>query len=228
LAATLALWRERRRLLASYTGILCLVFAYTLTDNCLERPDGLIIGTVFTLLLMTASGLSRSLRAVELRIPHGYFADVESWRMGPELRGKKVHLVPIASSSAEARRKKKAEIAKYYSVRGPFLFLHVNLLDNRSEFSAPLEVTLSREGNDYIAEVHGAIAIANSIAFVSECIDPISIMIGLTRRDLMAQAVRYLIFGEGETGLMVYTILVRYWDWTPGEDVRPLIFLMSD
>src|SRR5688572_9666034 len=27
---------------------------------------------------------------------------------------------------------------------------------------------------------------------------------------------------------MVYTILLRYWDWTLEEDVRPLIFLMSD
>ena len=27
---------------------------------------------------------------------------------------------------------------------------------------------------------------------------------------------------------MVDTILLRYWDWTPEEDVRPLIFLMSD
>jgi len=44
----------------------------------------------------------------------------------------------------------------------------------------------------------------------------------------MAQAIRYLLFGEGETGLMVYTILLRYWDWTPEEDVRPLIFLMSE
>ena len=76
--------------------------------------------------------------------------------------------------------------------------------------------------------MYGAIAIANSIAFVSEAIDPISIFIGLTRRDLMSQAIRYLLFGEGETGLMLYTILVRYWDWTSGEDVRPLIFLMSD
>ena len=47
-AATLALWRERRRVLATYTGIVCVVFAYTLVDNCLERPDGLIIGTIFT------------------------------------------------------------------------------------------------------------------------------------------------------------------------------------
>jgi hypothetical protein len=227
-AATLALWRERRWGLASYTGILCLVFAYTLADNCLERPDGLIIGTVFTVLLILGCALSRSIRSVEFRIPYGYFADVESWRLGPETRGKKVHLVPIPSSSADARRTKRAEIVRHYNVRGPFLFLHVNLLDNRSEFSAPLEVSLRKDGNDYVGEVFGALAIANTIAYVSEIIDPISIFIGLTRRSLMAQAIRYLLFGEGETGLMVYTILLRYWDWTPEADVRPFIFLMSD
>ena len=227
-AATLALWRERRRWIATYCGILCLVFAYTLADNCVERPDGLIIGAIFTLLLMLACGLSRSLRSVELRITEGWFSDFESWQIGPELRGKKVHLIPMKNSSAEARNKKREEIAKYYNVRGPFLFVHVNLLDNRSEFSAPLEAMIRKEGTDYFAEVYGAIAIANSIAFVSECIDPISVFIGLTRLDLMTQALRYILFGEGETGLMVYTILLRYWDSTPEGDVRPLIFLMSD
>jgi len=227
-AATLALWRERRWGLAFYTGVLCLVFAYTLADNCLERPDGLIIGTVFTVLLILGCAVSRSIRSVEFRIPHGYFADVESQRLGPETRGKKVHLVPIPSSSADARRTKRAEIVRHYNVRGPFLFLHVNLLDNRSEFSAPLEVSLRKEGSDYVGEVFGALAIANTIAYVSEIIDPISVFIGLTRRSLMAQAIRYLLFGEGETGLMVYTILLRYWDWTPEADVRPFIFLMSD
>jgi hypothetical protein len=39
---------------------------------------------------------------------------------------------------------------------------------------------------------------------------------------------RYILFGEGETGLMFYTILLRFWDMTPEDDVRPLIFLMSD
>jgi hypothetical protein len=228
LATTLALWRERRRAMAAYAGVLCLVFAYTLVDNCVERPDGLIIGSVFTLLLMFSSGISRSIRSIEMRIPHAYFADVESWRMGPELRGKKVHLVPIQTCSPEARRRKRVEITRHYNVRHPFLFLHVHLLDNRSEFAAPLEMTLRKDGKDYVAEVYGAIAIANTIAYVSEAIDPISIFLGLTRRDLMGQAARYLLFGEGETGLMVYTILLRYWEWTPEDDVRPLIFLMSD
>src|SRR5262245_54985708 len=155
------LWRKRRWWLAIYTGCISLVFAYTLADNCLERPDGLIIGSIFTVLLITASGLSRSIRSVEFRIPQGYFSDVESWRMGPELRGKKVHLVPIKGFSPEGRSKKKAEILRYYSVRGPFLFLHVNQLDNRSELTSPLEVTLRKDGDDYLAKVYAATAIAN-------------------------------------------------------------------
>lgn len=104
----------------------------------------------------------------------------------------------------------------------------MNLLDNRSEFLAPLEVEISRDGQDYMIEVFGAAAIANTIAYISEQIDPISILIGLTRQNLMQQAFRYVLFGEGETGLMVYTILLKYWDMTPEDDVRPLIFLMSD
>jgi hypothetical protein len=227
-AAMLALWRERRFAMAIYAGFLTLIFLYTLADNCIERPDGLIIGTIFTVLLILVSGLSRSIRSVEFRIPEGYFADVESWRMGPELRGKKVHLVPVPDSSLAARERKRSEIRRHYGVRGPFLFLHVNLIDNRSEFQSPLDATLRKDGDDYIGEVYGAPAIANTIAYISECIDPISIFIGLTRKDLMGQAIRYLLFGEGETGLLVYTILQRYWDWTTEEDVRPLIFLMSD
>ena len=139
-----------------------------------------------------------------------------------------MHLAPIPSSSAEARRTKRGEIARYYGVRGPFLSLHVNLLGNRSEFSAPLELSLRKEARGLTSRKCLAPSPRHTIAFVSEAIDPISIFIGLTRRDLMAQAVRYLLFGEGETGLVVDTILLRYWDWTPKEDVRPLIFLMSD
>jgi len=227
-AATLSLWHERRHAMALYSGFLTLVFAYTLIDNCIERPDGLIIGTIFTLILMLVCGISRSMRSMEFRIPFGFFVDVESWTLGPQLRGKRVHMVPMKNSSAGDRRRKKAEIARHFKIDGPFLFLHVHLVDNRSEFTAPLDFKISKEGDDYVADVYGAVAIANTIAFISEAIDPISIFISLTRRGLMQQAVNYLLFGEGETGLMVYAILLRYWEWTPEEDVRPLIFLMSD
>jgi hypothetical protein len=44
----------------------------------------------------------------------------------------------------------------------------------------------------------------------------------------MTQSIRFFLLGEGETGLLVYAILLRYWQYTPEEDVRPYIFLMSD
>ena len=81
---------------------------------------------------------------------------------------------------------------------------------------------------DVGGDVFGAVAIANTIAYISELIDPTSIFLGLTRQNLMTQSLRYLLWGEGETALMVYTILLRYWEWTPDEDIRPLIFLMSE
>lgn len=227
-AATLDLWGNGQRLAALAAGSITLVFAFTLVDNVLERPDGVIIGAIFVFLVMTLSGISRSARSIEFRVSKLYFSDPESARLGMELVGKKVHLVPIRTDTPAARRRKKSEILKHYKVSGPFLFVHVHLLDNRSEFAAPVEVSLSRDGDDYVGHVRGAIAIANTLAYISEIIDPISIFIGLTRRNLMTQAFRYLVFGEGETGLMLYTILLSYWDWTPEEDVRPLIFLMSD
>ena len=73
----------------------------------------------------------------------------------------------------------------------------MNLLDNCSEFLAPLGVEVRREERDYVIEVHGAIAIADTIAYLSEMVDPISIFLSLTREDLTRQVFRFLFLGRG-------------------------------
>ena len=188
----------------------------------------MIIGSAFILLVLVVSTVSRSVRATEIRVSEADFVDQASTELGPSLVGKKVHIVSMKARSPEARAEKGAEIRRYYRIDEPLAFVHVNLLDNRSEFLAPLEVAVRREGRDYVIEVHGAIAIANTIAYLSEMVDPISIFLSLTRQDLTRQAFRFLLFGEGETGLLVYAILLRYWEWTPEDDVRPRIHLLSD
>ena len=122
--------------------------------------------------------MSRSTRSFELRVSEAFLSSQQSRRLALEVVGKKIHLVPIRGDTPEARAKKREEIIRHYSVQGPFLFVHVHLRDNRSEFSAPLEFELAREGPDYVTNVYGAIAIANTIAYVSEMIDPISIFNG--------------------------------------------------
>jgi hypothetical protein len=139
-----------------------------------------------------------------------------------------VNLASLRTNTPQTRQRKAAELRRYYATKGPIAFIHVKLLDNRSEFIAPLQVHVTKEGEDFVIEVTGAIAIANTIAYVSELIDPISIFLGLTRHNLMTQSLRFLLWGEGETGLLVYTILLKYWESTPEDDVRPFIFLMSE
>jgi hypothetical protein len=154
--------------------------------------------------------------------------DEESNRLWTSIAGKKVNLVPVRSMDPEARERKAAEIQRYYTVQGPLAFVHVALLDNRSEFLAYLQVRVTEDSGHYLIEISRAIAIANTIAYISEELDPISIFLQLSRQNMVTQSLRYLLWGEGETGLMVYTILVRYWNWTPEEDVRPVIFLISE
>jgi hypothetical protein len=228
LAVALALWRERARLTAAFFWIVTAVFVFTLVDNVIERPDGVIIAAVFIFAVIVIGSLSRFSRSTELRVANFSFRDEESASKWPLVIGKHVHLVPLRTNTASARRRKLNEIRKYYAIQGPVAFIHVHLMDNRSEFLADLRVGVRNEDDNYVVEVFGAPAIANTIAYVSELIDPISIFLGLTRQNLMTQALRYLFFGEGETGLMVYTILIKYWEWTPEDDVRPLIFLMSE
>ena len=227
-AAALALWREHDRFESAYCWIVSVVFLYTLVDNVIERPDGLIIASIFITVVIVFSAASRYRRATELRVSDLTLVDETSTRLWQSIVDKKVNLVPIRSTDPADRERKVAEIRKYYTVDGPLAFVHVQLLDNRSEFLANLQVKVTTEGDHYLIQVSQAIAIANTIAYVSELTDPISIFLGLSRQNLMTQALRYLFWGEGETGLMVYTILVRYWNWTPPGDVRPVIFLISE
>lgn len=220
--------QESNKWLSNYFWLVAAVFAFTFVDNVIERHDGIIISAAFILLVVVVSAISRYQRATELRVAQFEFVDDASKNVWKEIVNKKVNLVPLRTSTPEHRAYKEKEIRKHYKVHGPIAFVHVSFLDNRSEFLAPLTVRVFHENDDYVIEVHGAIAIANTIAFISELIDPISIFVGLTRLNLMSQSVKYLLFGEGETGMMIYKILLRYWDWTPEEDVRPMIFLMSE
>jgi hypothetical protein len=62
--------------------------------------------------------------------------------------------------------------------------------------------------------------VANTIAYVSELLDPKQLFLSLSRKPPMTQAFRYIFWGEGEVGLQVYSILIKDWNWTPPGDVR--------
>ena len=232
-AVTIALGREcqlrkpQTILLVGYFFIVALVFVFTLGDNVLSRPDGIIIAMTFVILLLLASAISRSVRSTEMRVSEVTFADQESAELWNSITGKKVNLLPYHRATVLGRGELEEKIRKHYVLTEPLAFLHVHLQDNRSEFVSTLRVLVRRDGQHYVIEVRGAVAIANAVAYLCELLDPISILLGLTTKNLMKQSMAYLFWGEGETALMVYTILVRYWEWTKPTTERPRIFLMS-
>lgn len=228
-AAALSLVRAGERLVGYYCWFVALIFAYTTIANVIERPDGIIIASIFIFVIIAFCAISRYRRATELRVSGVIFADAESEKIFTAIRGKKVHLVPIRGIDVPICKRKAKEIKEHYVTHGHQLaFINVTLLDNRSEFLAPICIDAKRRGEEYLIGITQAVAIANTIAYVSEMLDPVSIFLGLSRQNLMTQSLRYFLFGEGEIGLMLYTILLRYWAWTPEDDVRPYIYLMSD
>jgi hypothetical protein len=234
-AVTISLRRESRGraepraiVKEAYFGIITLVFAYTLIANVFERPDGVYISAAFVFMVLVLGGFSRYLRSRELRVSEVILDDPVSARLWDVVAAKRVNLVPVQGADRVDRARKSEKILSCYKVRGPLAFLHVSLLDNRSEFMAPLRVSIEQDEDDFIIRARGAVAIANTVASLSELLQPQSLFLELTRQNLMSQAFRYLFLGEGETGLMVYSILVRHWEaMKSAAGPHPVIFLVS-
>ncbi len=227
IAAALSCWREHRFGIALYCWAVAAVFAYTTFANIVERPDGIIIASFFILFILAVSVISRYLRATELRVAGLKFCDAGSEQQWNKIVDKRFNLVPVRSLTGDIRARRIKTIRQYYKIEGPLAFVNIQLIDNRSEFLSPLSVKVTCDGDDVLIEASQAVAIANAIAYLSELIHPNAIFLGLTRQSLMRQSIRYFLLGEGESGLMVYRILERYWERTK-EEHRPCIFLMAD
>ena len=152
-AVALELWRESRETSglpavarSAYFVVISGIFAFTLVDNIIVRPDGVIIASIFITAVITASAISRYRRSTELRVAEITFADAASAERWRSIVGKKVHLVPLRNNTPAARASKADELRKYYAVEGPIAFIHVKLVDNRSEFLSSLRLSLKSEG----------------------------------------------------------------------------------
>jgi hypothetical protein len=231
-AASVELWRESKgrpslRLKSIYAWFCALIFAYTLIDNVRERPDGIIIASLFVALLILTSIFSRYHRARELRVQQCEFIDQHSRERWDRLGQEKINLVPLSTLDPDHIDRLRREIKRFYNVDSGITFIHVDLLDDRSEFFEQLRIRVEEINGETVVFVSNANVVANTIAFVSLQLRARSVILHLTsQHNPWAQAFRYLLFGTGETGMMVYEILTNYWDRKPESD-RPLLFLMA-
>lgn len=231
-AASIELWRESTgrpalRLKALYAWLCAAIFAYTLVVNVRERPDGIIIATVFIVLLILTSIVSRYHRATELRVQRCEFMDARSRERWDRLHQERISLVPLSILDSKYMARLRYEIDHYYKVAGPIAFVHVDLLDDRSAFFEELRIRVEDREGETLIFVSNANVVANTIAFISLDLQAKNIFLHLTSvHNPVAQTIRYLLFGTGETGMMVYEILTNYWSRKP-ETERPVLFLMT-
>jgi hypothetical protein len=238
IAAALGLWHDasqanegKSKLFAksAYFWFCVLVFAYTLAVNIKERPDGIIIASIFVALLIITSVASRYHRSTELRVRKCEFRDEASHRLWDELAGSDLNIVPIGRLDEEAREHIRSGIGRYYKINGPLTFLHVSTLDDRSDFYEQLEVeiTVEPDSSENLIIVRNANVIANTIAYVSIKLRAKNIILHLPEgKSPLLQSLHYFPFGTGEIGLLVYEILLNYWKEKPEEE-RPALFLMT-
>ncbi len=235
-AAALGLWRDaseneedkvKPRMKSLYYWLCAAIFAYTLGVNIKERPDGIIIASIFITLLIFTSAVSRYFRSTELRVRKCEFCDEESRQLWEKLASENPNIVPIVTLDRQYRSEIRAKIEKHYKISGPLTFLHVELLDDRSDFYEQLEVEVERNSAENLIIVRNANVIANTIAYVSIRLKAKNIILGLAaEKSPLVQALYYVSFGTGEVGLMVYEILTSYWKERP-ETERPTLFLMA-
>ena len=236
IAAALGMWKDAsangkgkagQRTKSLYYWLCAVVFAYTLGANIKDRPGGIIIASIFIGLLLLTSVVSRYNRSTELRVLKCEFCDEKSRELWDKLADGTLNIVPIARLDEHYRKDIRAKIGKYYKVKGPLTFLYVKLLDDRSDFYEQLEVKVESNGGEHLIIVSNANVIANTIAYVSIRLKATTTILHLTQEQSpLAQAFRYVLFGTGETGLMVYEILTGYWRERP-EAERPALFLMT-
>ena len=226
-AVTLAYGREGRTILIWVFGAITAIFFYTLAMNILERPDGLEIASFFIVTIIITSIISRVFRSTELRADR-IIADDEALAIIDHSRTHgTIRLVcnrPEHEAVALLDRKEAEERAVHnIPAQDPIIFLEVYVPDS-SEFSAELIVTGHRVGHHNVLRVR-ATTIPNAIAAILLWIRDIGGVIPHTYMEWtegspLAHAVRFLLFGRGETGPMTREVLRAHED---DRTLRPFV-----
>ncbi|OAA28559.1 hypothetical protein UG55_100571 [Frankia sp. EI5c] len=142
-AVTVAVARTGGRPATAAFGAISAVFVYTTVANIIERPDGLVIGSIFIVTILLVSFVSRAVRSFELRVTGVRLDPVASRWVTEASRSGALHLIAHEfGTGAAAEYADKARQAREL-LRVPraqhLLFLEVEVPDS-SEFESELVV----------------------------------------------------------------------------------------
>jgi hypothetical protein len=220
--------RLARRAALVYFFLVCLVFIYTTVANMIERPDGIIIASIFITTVMAISMVSRFWRADELRLKEFRFADDAARMLWTDicLDGTFQVLVPhrpgqrsLAEKEAEIRRKHRIPAGV------PIVFLEVHYGDTSEFENAPI-IGVRQEGDFFVITAHDCVSVSHTIAQLAMEMtkngSPLDIVFGWSKGNPLGLALDFLLFGRGDVPNRVVDLLD---DAIADPDRRPTVIV---
>ncbi|MEW9533966.1 amino acid transporter [Microbispora sp. NPDC049125] len=140
-AVTLSARRRGRRRATAAFGLIAVVFAYTLVDNVIERPDGVKIASFFIVAIIVTSLISRATRSTELRVTE-ISLDPLAERFVNDATGE-IHLIanePHTRDQHEYNAKRREQWLNHrLRSEEPVMFVEVTVVD-ASDFETEMRV----------------------------------------------------------------------------------------
>jgi hypothetical protein len=204
----------RRGLIAAF-GLITAVFIYTTIANIVERPDGIIIASIFITCVLTISIVSRVWRSGELRLKEFRFADDAARMLWTDIcadGGFRV-LVPhrpghrtLDEKEAEVRRKHRIPAGV------PLVFLEVHYGDPSEFQNAPL-ISARQEDGRFIIVARDVASVSHTIAQIAiemtKSGTPLDIVFGWSLGSPLRLATEFVLFGQGDVPNSVFGLLQK-------------------
>jgi hypothetical protein len=194
-------------------GLITVVFIYTTITNILERPDGIIIASIFIACVMVISFTSRFCRSDELRLKEFRFADDADRMLWTDIlvEGAFRVLVPhrpgsrsLADKEGEIRRKHRIPESV------PIVFLEVHYGDV-SEFQNSPVISARQEGTRFVIVARDVVSVSHTIAQLAMEMTkggaPLDIIFGWSKGSSLRLALDYVLFGQGDIPNRVVDLL---------------------
>ncbi len=220
-AVSIAARRQRQRFWWVY-GLIVLAFVYITAQNVRERPDGIKIAAIFIASIVIVSLGSRVMRSTEVRIDEveldSSAQDIIEQAIALDGRGRRrlhilLHKPSNGGGAAEyAETELRQRQVHYFPPGEPIVVVHVERADP-SAFSDRMLVTGHRVGSYSVlrcaapAIPNGIVAL--SLVLVREYNCQVHLNASWTSGSPVARAVRFIIFGEGDTARLVEYIKSR-------------------
>ena len=220
---------NRSRILSLISfGLIALVFIYTTIANIIERPDGVVIASIFILCVMLVSIASRVIRSNELRNTGFRFMDGAAQMLWTDmlLDGTFGVLVPhrpnhhsLASKEKTIRQKHRIPAAV------SLVFLEVYTGDTSNFDNSPL-LAIHRDEGRFIIVAYDCVSVAHTIAQIALEMnsrgDSLDVIFGWSQGHPLKLALGFVVFGQGDIPNLVEDLLEAA---TKNKSTRPTVIV---